>query len=56
MAGHAWTHPKKGSSLACNLFLVNFSMQKIKDNDALLPEILMIKEYCNLIGWVHFGI
>ena len=30
-------------------FLVNISMQKTKDIDALAPEILMIKESYNLI-------
>ena len=30
-------------------------MQKIKETDALLQDILMIKESCNLIGREHFG-
>ena len=37
-------------SLTCYLFLVNISMQKMKDIDVLFPEILMIKKSCNLIG------
>ena len=36
--------------------LVNISMQKNKENDALLPEILMIRESGNLIGRSHFGL
>ena len=30
--------------------LEDISMRKIKETDALLPKILMIKESCNLIG------
>ena len=48
VAGHARAaHPTKIGSLRC--FLVNNTMQKITDTDALVPEILMIKEPCNLI-------
>ena len=31
-------------------------MQKIKDIAAQLPEILMIKKSCNLIGQENFGL
>ena len=55
MARHAWIHPTKSSRLTRYLFLVNISMQKIKDIHAFLPEILMIKESCNLIIGEHFG-
>ena len=48
MSGH--TQSNESSSLAWYLSLVNISMQKIKDIDALLSEILMIKEYCNHTG------
>ena len=51
MAGHASAHPIKGSNLTTYLSLVNISMQKeIKEIDTLIPENLMIKESCNLIG------
>ena len=50
MAGHICTNTTKSSSLKCYLFFENICMQKIKDIDALLPEILMIKESRNLIG------
>ena len=33
--------------------LNEISMQKIKDMDALLPEILVIKESCNFIRREH---
>ena len=35
---------------------MNISMIKIKDIHAFLSEILMIKESCNLIGWVDFDL
>lgn len=54
MSGH--TQSNESSSLAWYLSLVNISMEKIKDIDALLSEILMIKEYCNHTGWEHFGL
>ena len=34
MDRHVWTHPTKSSSLRCYLYLVNISMQKIKDVEA----------------------
>lgn len=39
MAGHAWTHETKGSSVAWHLSFVDISNpnEKLK-NDALLPE------------------
>ena len=56
MAGHAWTHPTEICSLTCYLSLLDISIQKIKEINALLLEILMIKESCNLIGQEHFGL
>ena len=43
MNGHNWIHPTKISSLTYYIFLVNTSMQKIKDIDVLFPEILMTR-------------
>ena len=54
MSGH--TQLNESSSLTWYLSLVNIYMQKIKDIDALLSEILLIKEYCNLTGWEHFNL
>ena len=34
MDRHVWTHATKSSSLRCYLYLVNISMQKIKDVEA----------------------
>ena len=53
--GPTWTHLNKSSSLEwyC-LSYVNISMQKVKHIGAFLPEILMIKESCYMIGWRHF--
>ena len=50
---NTWIHPTKNSAY---LSLVNISLQKIQEIDALLPEILVIKEYCNLTGQEHFGL
>ena len=47
MTGHTWT---------CYLSLMNISIQKIKEIDALLPGILMIKEFSNLIEQEHFDL
>ena len=53
--GYASKNPTKSSSLWCHLLFVNISIEKIEDIYAFLPEILIIKESCNLIGWGHFG-
>ena len=53
--GYALKNPTKSSSLWCHLLFVNISIEKIEDIYAFLPEILIIKESCNLIGWEHFG-
>ena len=45
----AWTHKIKSSSLKYYLSLVNIFMRKINDVHVFLPEILMIKEFWNLI-------
>ena len=37
--GHPWIHPSKSGSQRCYLFLVNISMQKIKDIHASLREV-----------------
>ena len=55
-SGQVWVwlgmpeHLTKSSSLKCYLSLVKISLQKIKYTDVLIPEVLMIKESCNLIG------
>ena len=36
------------------LTLMIISMQKIEGIDWFLPQIMIIKEYCNLIGWEYF--
>ena len=54
MARHAWTHQTKTSTFTCYLSLDDISMQKIKETDGLILKILMIRESCNLTGWVHF--
>ena len=43
-----WTPPTEISGLRCYLSLLNISMQKIKDIDAFLSEIFMIKESFNM--------
>ena len=48
-----WPHPTKSSSLRSYLPLLH-PCKKIESIDWLLPKILMIKEYRNLIGWEHF--
>ena len=54
MSGH--TQLNESSSLTWYLSFENIYMQKIKDIDPLLSEILLIKEYCNLTGWEHFNL
>ena len=53
---YAWTHPTKSSSLIYYLSIVDISMQKIKEIDALLPELSMTRESCCLIEQEHFDI
>ena len=43
------TQPKKQSHILASLDL-NVHAKKTQDNDHILPEILIIKESCNLIG------
>ena len=39
--------------VTCYLFLTTISMQKMRDIDCFVPEILVIKESNNLIGQEH---
>ena len=49
-----WPHPTKGDSFTCYLTLRTNSMQKKNNNNWdinwISPEILLIKEFCNLTG------
>ena len=48
-------HPTKNNSLRCYLCLMNNCMQKIWGINWFLPEILKIKEYCNLTENINEG-
>ena len=50
--GYTWPHPINSDSLRYYLPSMIISMEKIKDINWLFPLILLIKEVCNLIGWV----
>ena len=43
---HGHTQPKVLVSYACNIYLTNISMKKIKDIHAFLPEIFLIRKSC----------
>ena len=45
-----WQYPTKKGSLRCYFLLITNSLLKNSDITWFFPEILMIKESCNLIG------